>query len=160
VHPVAALAVVGFGAAAYAPAKYGLVTELVGAEGLVAAGVLLGLLIPLAASVRNLTAVTLLLVLVGCVGGFMVVPLNALLQHRGFILLTAGRSIAVQGFNENLSVLVMLAVYAALLAMDMPIVVTLWLLGLFVAAAVGVLMLREHRRAGVFGFGGHRSRVR
>jgi MFS transporter, LPLT family, lysophospholipid transporter len=130
------------------------------AKRLLAAGVLLGLLIPLAASVRNVTAVALLLALIGSVGGFMVVPLNALLQHRGFALLTAGRSIAVQGFNENLSVLVMLAVYAALLATDVPIVVTLWLLGLFVAAAVGALMLREHRRANGFGFGGPRSRVR
>jgi LPLT family lysophospholipid transporter-like MFS transporter len=90
----------------------------------------------------------------------MVVPLNALLQHRGFALLTAGRSIAVQGFNENLSVLAMLAVYAALLAMDVPIVVTLWLLGLFVAAAIGVLMLRERLRARRFDCGGVRSRVR
>ena len=46
------------------------------------------------------------------VGGAMVVPLNALLQHRGHQLLAAGSSIAVQGFNENLSVLVMLGVYA------------------------------------------------
>ena len=119
------------------------------AKRLLAAGVLLGLLIPLATSVRNITAVTLLLVLIGSFGGFMVVPLNALLQHRGFALLTAGRSIAVQGFNENLSVLVMLAIYAVLHALDVSIVTTLWLLGLSVAAAVGALMLREQRRTGV-----------
>jgi hypothetical protein len=47
-------------------------------------------------------------------------------------------------------------VYAVLLAMDAPIVVTLWLLGLFVAAAVGALMLREHRRVNGFGFDGPR----
>jgi MFS transporter, LPLT family, lysophospholipid transporter len=111
-----------------------------------AAGVLMGGLIPLAASLRSVAAVVPLLVLIGFVGGFMVVPLNALLQQRGFALLTAGRSIAVQGFNENLSVLAMLAVYAALLAMDVPIVATLWLLGLFVAAAIGLLMLRERLR--------------
>jgi MFS transporter, LPLT family, lysophospholipid transporter len=130
------------------------------AKRVLAAGVLMGCLIPLAALLRNLTLVVLLLALIGFIGGFMIVPLNALLQHRGFTLLTAGRSIAVQGFNENLSVLAMLAVYAALLAMDVPIVVTLWLLGLFVAAAIGTLMLRERRRAGSFGFGGVRSRVR
>ena len=61
-------------------------------------------------------AAALLLALVGAVGGAMVVPLNALLQHRGHVLLRAGRSIAVQGFNENASVLAMLAVYAALIA--------------------------------------------
>ncbi len=126
---------------------------------MLAAGVAMGLLIPLVASVREMLLVVPLLVLVGIIGGSMVVPLNALLQHRGFVLLTAGRSIAVQGFNENLSVLVMLAVYAALLAWDVPIVATLWLLGLFVGAAVGVLMLRQ-RRVNGFGFAGARSRVR
>jgi MFS transporter, LPLT family, lysophospholipid transporter len=130
------------------------------AKRVLAAGVLMGCVIPLAASLRSVAAVLPLLALIGFIGGFMVVPLNALLQHRGFALLTAGRSIAVQGFNENLSVLVMLAVYAALLAMDVPIVTTLWLLGLFVAAALGVLMLREHRRAAGFSFGSVRSRVR
>ncbi len=120
------------------------------AKRVLAAGVLLGLLIPVAASVRDVTLVVLLLALIGFIGGFMVVPLNALLQHRGFTLLTAGRSIAVQGFNENLSVLAMLAVYAALLALDVPILTTLWLLGLFVASAIGALMLRElHTRGPV-----------
>ena len=119
------------------------------ARRLLAAGVLMGLLIPLVASVRAMALVVPLLTLVGMVGGVMVVPLNALLQHRGCVLLTSGRSIAVQGFNENLSVLAMLCVYAALLALDVSIVTTLWLLGLFVAAAVGALMLRELLRSGV-----------
>jgi MFS transporter, LPLT family, lysophospholipid transporter len=130
------------------------------AKRVLAAGVLMGCVIPLAASLRELTAVVPLLMLIGFIGGFMVVPLNALLQHRGFALLTAGRSIAVQGFNENLSVLAMLAVYAALLALDVPIVTTLWLLGLFVAAALGVLMLRERWRVGDVGFDRPGSRAR
>jgi MFS transporter, LPLT family, lysophospholipid transporter len=88
-----------------------------------------------------------LLMLVGAVGGFMVVPLNALLQHRGFVLLTAGQSIAVQGFNENLSVLAMLGAYALLQAGGVSIVATLWGLGLAVAAALAALMLSERRRA-------------
>jgi MFS family permease len=119
------------------------------AKRMLVAGVIMGFLIPLAASVRDMALVIPLLALVGVVGGFMVVPLNALLQHRGFVLLTAGRSIAVQGFNENLSMLAMLATYATLLALEVPIVATLWLLGLFVAAAVGALMLREVMRSGL-----------
>ena len=108
-------------------------------------GVLLGLLIPVVASITTVGWALPLLVVVGAVGGLLVVPLNALLQHRGCTLLSAGRSIAVQGFNENASVLGMLAVYAALLALDVPIVALMWMLGLGVAAAIGLLMRRERR---------------
>jgi hypothetical protein len=56
-----------------------------------------------------------LLILVGGLAGFFVVPMNALLQHRGRLLMSAGRSIAVQNFNENLSVLLMLGLYSLLI---------------------------------------------
>ncbi|SEB21807.1 lysophospholipid transporter LplT [Variovorax sp. YR216] len=108
------------------------------------AGVLLGLCMPLVASTDALWLAVLLLVVVGAVGGILVVPLNALLQHRGYNLLSAGRSIAVQGFNENLNVLMMLAGYAALIAIDVPIVPLMWLLGLLVAAVIALLIWREH----------------
>lgn len=107
------------------------------------AGILLGLCMPLVASTDSLWLAVPLLALVGIVGGILVVPLNALLQHRGYRLLSAGRSIAVQGFNENLSVLMMLAGYAALVAIDMPIVPLMWGFGLLVAAAIALLMWRE-----------------
>ena len=107
------------------------------------AGVLLGLCMPVVASADSLWLAVPLLALVGVVGGILVVPLNALLQHRGYTLLSAGRSIAVQGFNENLSVLMMLAGYAALVALDVPIVPLMWGFGLMVAAAIALLMWRE-----------------
>jgi len=110
------------------------------------AGVALGLAMPLLASTSQLALAIPLLAAVGMVGGLLVVPLNALLQHRGCVLLSAGRSIAVQGFNENASVLAMLAVYAALIALDVPIVPLLWGFGLLIAAAMGLLMWRA--RAG------------
>ena len=84
---------------------------------------------------------------VGAAGGFMVVPLNALLQHRGYTLLSAGRSIAVQGFNENLGVLVMLAAYAALQATELSIAATLWALGAAMSLSIAALMWRERRHA-------------
>jgi O-antigen/teichoic acid export membrane protein len=87
-----------------------------------------------------------LLLLVGALGGALVVPLNALLQHRGHQLLTAGRSIAVQNFNENLSVLVMLAAYAGLLALQVDIRTLMAALGALVAALVALLWWRERRR--------------
>jgi LPLT family lysophospholipid transporter-like MFS transporter len=111
------------------------------------AGVALGLLIPVVASTAQLPLALLLLALVGLVGGLLVVPFNALLQHRGCTLLSAGRSIAVQGFNENASVLVMLAAYAGLIAADVPLVPLLWGFGLSIAAAMAVLMQRGRGRA-------------
>ncbi len=109
-------------------------------------GVLMGVLVPLVAWVPSWPAALPLLVLVGALGGALVVPLNALLQHRGHALLTAGRSIAVQNFNENLSVLVMLAVYAGLLALDADIRAIMAGLGLLVASAVGWLAWRPGLR--------------
>lgn len=106
------------------------------------AGVLLGLMMPLMAQVSEVWVALLLLVLVGIVGGVLVVPLNALLQHRGYALLSAGRSVAVQGFNENLSVLCMLGVYATLVAMTVPIVPLMTVFGLCIALAIGLLIRR------------------
>ena len=120
---------------------------LVRAKRMLIAGVALGLLMPVIASTSELTLAVPLLALVGAVGGLLVVPLNALLQHRGHTLLSAGRSIAVQGFNENASVLGMLAIYAALVAAEVPIVALMWGLGLSIAAAIALLMRRERARA-------------
>jgi MFS transporter, LPLT family, lysophospholipid transporter len=109
-------------------------------------GVLLGLCMPLLAVVDSLALAVPLLVVVGAVGGLLVVPLNALLQHRGCQLLTAGRSIAVQGFNENASVLALLATYAALVALDLPLRTLMSGFGLAIALAIMLLMLREWQR--------------
>ena len=79
-------------------------------------GVVLAMLLPVMVMVSDLWIAILLLLIVGVAGGMLLVPMNALLQHRGMQVLSAGRSIAVQGFNENLSVLMMLAAYTALLA--------------------------------------------
>ena len=110
-------------------------------------GVVLGLMLPVVASTRSLGLALPLLVIAGAVGGLLVVPLNALLQHRGCQVLTAGRSIAVQGFNENASILVMLGIYAALVAGELPIVPLMWGFGLVIAAAIALLMRRARRLA-------------
>jgi hypothetical protein len=95
------------------------------------------------ASVDQMIVAVVLLALVGAIGGILVVPLNALLQHRGCTLLSAGRSIAVQGFNENASVLAMLGVYGVLVAAEVPIVPLLWGFGLLIAAAMAGLWARQ-----------------
>ncbi|MFX7329502.1 hypothetical protein ABTI69_22175, partial [Acinetobacter baumannii] len=73
--------------------------------------------------VSNLWLAVPLLVLIGACAGFFVVPMNALLQHRGHMLMGAGNSIAVQNFNENLSILIMTGLYAALLAAGLSVYV-------------------------------------
>ena len=110
------------------------------------AGIVLGLLIALIAYVQGVRLALPLLACIGAVGGILVVPLNALLQHRGFLLLTAGRSVAVQGFNENLSVLCMLGVYAALVSAEAAIVPLMTALGLGVALLMGLLTQRGQQR--------------
>ncbi len=116
------------------------------------AGVLFGVLITAVPFVDELVPATLLLIVVGGVGGLMVVPLNALLQDRGNTLLSAGRSIAVQGANENASVLACLGVYSLLMAVDVPLAALMVGLGVGVAAALAMLLMqqrwRERRAAG------------
>jgi MFS family permease len=84
-----------------------------------------------------------LMVLVGALAGYFVVPMNALLQHRGHVLLSAGHSIAVQNFNENLNILLMLAIYALLIALDLHIETIIVLFGLFVSATMLLVILRH-----------------
>lgn len=79
-------------------------------------GVGMGVLVALTPWTSSPWLVVPALLLLGALGGIMVVPMNALLQHRGHRLLGAGVSIAVQGYNENLSILAMLGLYASLLA--------------------------------------------
>lgn len=124
----------------------GRLIPLYAAERVLPVGVLLGSMVAVVAAVDVRWAAIALLCLVGGVGGVLVVPLNALLQHRGCTLLSAGRSIAVQGFNENLSVLVMLAVYGALTAMDMPVVPLLHGFGVLIAVAMAALLWRRRQR--------------
>ena len=84
-------------------------------------GLVLAAILPAMALIHSLPLAVILLLLAGWAGGMLLVPMNALLQHRGLKIMNPGQSIAVQGFNENLSVLVMLGIYSALLAWDIPL---------------------------------------
>jgi LPLT family lysophospholipid transporter-like MFS transporter len=86
----------------------------------------------------------LFLMLLGGLSGYFVVPMNALLQHRGHVLLSAGHSIAVQNFNENISVLVMLCIYALLIRFDVPVGIVIIAFGTFVAITM-LLVIQKHR---------------
>src|SRR5262245_15502259 len=84
-----------------------------------------------------------LMILVGALAGFFVVPMNALLQHRGYVLLSAGHSIAVQNFNENLSILVMLGLYSAMIRASFQINVIIVGFGMFVVLTMLAVMVRH-----------------
>jgi LPLT family lysophospholipid transporter-like MFS transporter len=92
----------------------------------------------------------LFLMVVGGLSGFFVVPMNALLQHRGHVLLSAGHSIAVQNFNENLSVLVMLCLYAVLIWLDVPVSAVIVLFGTFVCLMMWLVMRRHQANQRAF----------
>jgi hypothetical protein len=93
----------------------------------------------------NLLPAYFLLIVVGWLAGYFVVPMNALLQHRGHVLMSAGHSIAVQNFNENISVLMMLAMYSALIWFDVPIPYVIIGFGLAVSIIMW-LVIKRHAR--------------
>ena len=130
---------VGIAVGAVAAARF---VSLKGSCRVLILGVLMGLFVPLMTLVHSLDAALPLLVLVGGLAGFFVVPMNALLQHRGHVLLSAGHSIAVQNFNENLNVLIMLGLYALLIHLDVHVNTVIMLFGGFVAVTMGLVMMR------------------
>jgi len=99
--------------------------------------------------VRDVYLAMVMMTLVGALAGFFVVPMNALLQHRGHILMGAGHSIAVQNFNENLSILGMLGVYALLIRLEFSIYTVIVLFGVFVA--VTMALVRNRHQSNVLG---------
>ena len=84
-----------------------------------------------------------LLILIGAMGGFFVVPMNALLQHRGHLLMGAGHSIAVQNFNENLSILILLGAYSLMIGANLHIETIAILFGVLVSSIM-YLLWRKH----------------
>ncbi|MBU3557876.1 lysophospholipid transporter LplT [Polynucleobacter sp. Ross1-W9] len=93
----------------------------------------------------NLLPAYFLLILVGWLAGYFVVPMNALLQHRGHVLMSAGHSIAVQNFNENISVLVMLLIYSLLIWLDLPVQFVIIGFGVTVSIIMW-LVIKRHAR--------------
>jgi MFS transporter, LPLT family, lysophospholipid transporter len=133
---------VGVAAGAVIAAKY---VPLRKSVSVLPVGVMMGLVVMVMNLVRDVWVAIPLMILIGGFAGFFVVPMNALLQHRGHILMGAGHSIAVQNFNENLSILMMLALYAAMIKADLSIYTVIVLFGLFLAGLMVFVWLR-HRR--------------
>lgn len=102
-------------------------------------GIAMGIVVMAMIVARDLWVALILLIIIGGLAGFFVVPMNALLQHRGHILMGAGHSIAVQNFNENLSILTMLGFYAILVSLNVHVYTVIMLFGLFVAVIMALI---------------------
>ena len=130
---------VGIAAGAVVAARF---VPLHRAVNVVPVGIAMGLMVIAMIFARSIAVAIPLMILIGALAGFFVVPMNALLQHRGHILMGAGHSIAVQNFNENLSILVMLGVYALLIRLNLSIYTVIVLFGVFVS--VTMALVRQH----------------
>jgi MFS family permease len=133
---------IGIAAGAVAAARFVMLRQAVN---VLPVGITMGALVIGMIFVRELWVAIPLLVVIGGLAGFFVVPMNALLQHRGHILMGAGHSIAVQNFNENLSILVMLALYAGMIGAQLSIYAIIVAFGLFVSGSM-VLVRKRHLR--------------
>jgi MFS transporter, LPLT family, lysophospholipid transporter len=106
-------------------------------------GIAMGLMVMLMIPITNSTLATILLVAIGAMGGYFVVPMNALLQHRGHLLMGSGSSIAVQNFNENLSIFAMLGLYALMERMSLNIYIIILVFGLLLSGIMAAIY-RKH----------------
>jgi LPLT family lysophospholipid transporter-like MFS transporter len=102
-------------------------------------GIAMGLLVILLNFIDNVWVAAPFLVLLGGLGGFLVVPMNALLQHRGHNLMGAGRSIAVQNFNEQACILALGAFYTLSTGMGMSAFGAITAFGIVVAGVMWLI---------------------
>ena len=104
-------------------------------------GVLMGALVIGMVYVDRVWIAVPFLVAMGALGGYIVVPMNALLQHRGHNLMGAGRSIAVQNFNEQACILALGALYSASTGLGLSALGAIALFGAVVVAAMALIQL-------------------
>ncbi len=107
-------------------------------------GIAMGVLVIAMNFIDNVWVAAPFLILLGGLGGFLVVPMNALLQHRGHNLMGAGRSIAVQNFNEQACILALGAFYTGMTKFGLSAFGAITLFGI-VVAGVMELIRRWHR---------------
>ena len=115
------------------------------ATGVIPLGILMGVLVIGLNAIRDVWVAVPFLMLLGLAGGFLVVPMNALLQHRGHNLMGAGRSIAVQNFNEQACILGLGAFYTGMTKLNLSAFAAIAVFGA-VVAGVMELIRRWHQR--------------
>ena len=110
------------------------------------AGILMGILVMGMIFVNTPEVAAVVLFCIGVLAGYFLVPLNSLLQHRGHTLLGAGHSIAVQNFNENIGILILLGVYTLMVHQNLPINIIIIIFGAFVSISMALIykLYRKH----------------
>lgn len=103
------------------------------------AGIVMGGLVVSMVFITHWAIAGLLLFIIGALSGFFVVPLNALLQHRGHLLIGAGHSIAVQNFNEHIGILIMLGLYLLMVKSNLPINIIAAAFGIFIILSMSII---------------------
>ncbi|MCB5186164.1 lysophospholipid transporter LplT [Methylobacillus gramineus] len=111
-------------------------------------GIVVGVLVISMIFITNWILACVLLLLIGALSGYLVVPLNALLQHRGHQLIGAGHSIAVQNFNENLGIAALISIYTVMVKADIEINYIIVAFGLFVSISMsGIYKLYQAQKS-------------
>ncbi len=134
-----AILAVGIAAGSVVAARY---IKLEESTKVLPAGIVMGLLVVAMAFVQHWQLAVVLLFVIGALAGFFVVPLNALLQHRGHELIGAGHSIAVQNFNEHIGILLMLGAYLLMVKAQIPINIIVIAFGVFVSLCMMIINKR------------------
>ncbi len=109
-------------------------------------GIYMGILVISMIFVYNPIVAATLLFSIGVLAGYFLVPLNSLLQHRGHTLLGPGHSIAVQNFNENIGIAIMLGAYALMVHYNMSINSIVIIFGVFIILSMSTIthLYRKH----------------
>lgn len=134
-----AILAVGIAAGSVVAARY---IKLEESTKVLPAGIMMGLLVVAMAFVQHWQLAVVLLFVIGALAGFFVVPLNALLQHRGHELIGAGHSIAVQNFNEHIGILLMLGAYLLMVKAEISINIIVIVFGVFVSLCMMLINKR------------------
>ncbi len=100
-------------------------------------GILMGLVVICMVFVTDWRVAILLLLTVGSLAGGFLIPMNALLQHRGHQLMGSGHSIAVQNLNENIAILMMLGIYASMIKLGFSVNHIVIFFGVFISLTMG-----------------------
>ena len=106
-------------------------------------GIAMGLVVIGMVFVTDWRPAVVMLILIGALAGSFLIPMNALLQHRGHLMMGSGHSIALQNFNENLTIIVMLGAYSAMLQAEFSVNAIVVAFGLFISVTMAWLNKRH-----------------